>query len=85
MDFLAYNPFHSPEWKAYGHGGTDFRPSFVYVAEHPEIEPSCLIYITDGYGPAPRDPPPYPVLWILTRDGEKPAPWGRELRLQSSR
>ena len=80
--FDAYNPFHSTDWKAYGHGGTDFRPPFVYVAEHPEIEPSCLIYITDGYGPAPDNPPPYPVLWLLTGDGEKPAPWGRELRLK---
>jgi predicted metal-dependent peptidase len=66
------------------HGGTDFCPPFVYVAKHPEIEPSCLIYITDGYGPASDNPPLYPVLWILTRDGEKPSPWGWELRLQSS-
>ena len=80
--FDAYNPFHSTDWKAYGHGGTDFRPPFVYVAEHSEIEPSCLIYITDGYGPAPDNPPPYPVLWILTGDGEKPATWGHELRLR---
>ena len=82
--FDAYNPFHSPDWKTYGHGGTDFRPPFVYVAEHAEIEPSCLIYITDGCGPAPDNPPPYPVLWLLTGDGEKPAPWGRELRLRPS-
>ena len=81
--FDVYNQFHSPDWKTFGHGGTDFRPPFVYVAEHPEIEPSCLIYITDGYGPAPDNPPPYPVLWILTGDGTKPAPWGWELRLQS--
>lgn len=78
----AYNPFHSPDWKTFGHGGTDFRPPFDYVAKHPEIEPSCFIYITDGYGPAADNPPPYPVLWILTRDGEKPAPWGWELRLR---
>ena len=81
----AYNPFHSPEWEVYGQGGTDFRPPFVYVAEHPEIEPSCFIYITDGFGPAPDNPPPYPVLWLLTGDGEKPASWGRELRLHSLR
>jgi predicted metal-dependent peptidase len=49
------------------------------------IDPSCLIYITDGYGLAPDNSPPYPVLWILTDDGEKPSPWGWELRLQSSR
>lgn len=82
--FDAYNQFHSPDWKTFGHGGTDFRPPFIYVAEHPEIEPSCLIYITDGCGPAPDKPPPYPVLWILTGDGEKPASWGRELRLRQS-
>lgn len=82
--FDAYNPFHSIDWKAYGHGGTDFRPPFVYVAEHSEIEPSCLIYITDGCGPAPDNPPPYPVLWILTGNGEKPAPWGWDLQLRQS-
>ena len=82
--FDAYTPFHSIDWKAYGHGGTDFRPPFVYVAEHSEIEPSCLIYITDGCGPAPDNPPPYPVLWILTGNGEKPAPWGWDLRLRQS-
>lgn len=82
--FDAYTPFHSIDWKAYGHGGTDFRPPFVYVAEHSKIEPSCLIYITDGCGPAPDNPPPYPVLWILTGNGEKPAPWGWDLRLRQS-
>ena len=56
-----------------------------FFAEHPEIEPSCFIYITDGFGPAPDNPPPYPVLWLLTGDGEKPAPWGRELRLRNPR
>ncbi len=80
--FDAGNPVHAPEWNTFGHGGTDFRPPFDYVAEHPEIEPSCLIYITDGCGPAPDRPPPYPVLWVLTTDGEMPAPWGRELRLK---
>lgn len=79
--FDAANPFHAPEWEAFGHGGTDFRPPFDYVARHPELEPSCLIYLTDGCGPAPERPPPYPVLWILTNGGNKPAGWGWELRL----
>ena len=81
--FDATDTFHPPEWETYGHGGTDFRPPFEYVADHPELEPSCFIYITDGCGPAPDNPPPYPVLWILTSDGEKPASWGWELRLKS--
>ena len=80
-NFDIASPFHSSEWKTFGHGGTDFRPPFDYVASHSEIEPSCLIYITDGCGPAPNRPPTYPVLWILTSDGIKPAEWGWELRL----
>ena len=78
----AFNPVTSPEWKTYGHGGTDFRPPFGYVEAHPDLEPSCLIYITDGFGPAPERPPRYPVLWLLTSDGEIPAPWGWKLRFK---
>ena len=78
----VFNPITSPEWKTYGHGGTDFRPPFEYVAEHPDIEPSCLIYITDGCGPAPERAPCFPVLWLLTADGSNPAPWGRKLRFK---
>ena len=81
--FDATDTFHPPEWETYGHGGTDFRPPFEYVADHPELEPSCVIYITDGYGPAPDNPPPYPVLWLLTSDGAKPAKWGWEMKLRS--
>lgn len=82
--FDGYNPFHAPEWETCGHGGTDFRPPFDYVAEHSEVNPSCLIYITDGCGPAPDHAPAYPVLWLLTSDGAKPAEWGLELRLRDS-
>ena len=61
---------------------------------HHEATQSCVllyekmkseyVLITDGCGPAPENPPPYPVLWILTGDGEKPAPWGWDLRLRQS-
>jgi predicted metal-dependent peptidase len=79
--FDSSRPFHAPVWETFGHGGTDFRPPFDHVAGHPELEPSCLIYLTDGCGPAPDRPPSYPVLWILTNDGNRPADWGWELRL----
>lgn len=82
--FDGYNPFHAPEWETCGHGGTDFRPPFDYVAEQSEVNPSCLIYITDGCGPAPDHAPAYPALWLLTSDGAKPAEWGLELRLRDS-
>ena len=64
------------EWKARGFGGTSFVPVFEYVEKQPELEPSLLVYFTDGYGTAPAKAPPYPVLWVLTRDGKPPAPWG---------
>ncbi len=64
------------KWKATGGGGTDFRPVFDYVEKHPELEPALLIYFTDGYGHYPDRAPSYPVMWLLTRDGQEP-PWGR--------
>jgi predicted metal-dependent peptidase len=42
--------------------------------------PAAVLYLTDGIGPAP-DEMEFPTLWVLTREGEKPAPWGVELRL----
>lgn len=68
-------------WEARGLGGTDFRPPFDYVREH-RLAPKLFLYLTDGLGPAPEKAPPYPVLWVLARDGrESPAPWGAKLRL----
>lgn len=70
------------EWKARGFGGTSFAPIFDYVAKHSELEPSMLVYFTDGYGDAPAKAPPYPVLWVLARDGRPPAPWGAVTRFR---
>ena len=64
------------KWKATGGGGTDFRPVFDYIEKHSELEPALLIYFTDGYGDYPDRAPSYPVMWLLTRDGQEP-PWGR--------
>ncbi|MEJ2491074.1 MAG: VWA-like domain-containing protein [Desulfuromonadales bacterium] len=65
----------------HGGGFTDLRPVFDYaVTMHPR--PAAVIYLTDGCGPAPETMD-VPTLWVLTPDGEKPAPWGVELRLNS--
>jgi predicted metal-dependent peptidase len=62
-----------------GGGFTDLRPLFEYArGMHPP--PAAVIYLTDGIGPAPEEME-FPTLWVLTADGEKPAPWGVELRL----
>ena len=64
------------EYKFSGGGGTDLRPPFQYVNDELETPPQCLLYFTDGLGPAPEEAPAYPVLWCLTPDGEVPANWG---------
>jgi predicted metal-dependent peptidase len=63
----------------HGGGFTDLRPVFEYAREmHPL--PAAIIYLTDGYGPAPEEME-FPTLWVLTPDGQKPVTWGVELRL----
>jgi predicted metal-dependent peptidase len=78
-NFQPLPPDH--KWKTRGFGGTDFRPVFQYLTAHPELEPSLLIFFTDGGGPAPQNPPPYPVLWLLCNNGQAPANWGNTIQL----
>jgi predicted metal-dependent peptidase len=63
----------------HGGGFTDLRPVFDY-ARTMQPRPAAVIYLTDGIGPAPERME-FPTLWVLTKEGEIPAPWGVELRL----
>lgn len=63
-----------------GGGFTDLRPVFAYAATMQPL-PAAVIYLTDGIGPVP-EAMTFPTLWVLTADGEKPAPWGVELRME---
>lgn len=63
-----------------GRGGTDFRPPFKWVEEQ-QLEPICLVYLTDMYGAFPNDPPRYPVLWISNSQVDE-APFGEVVRLR---
>jgi predicted metal-dependent peptidase len=63
----------------HGGGFTDLRPVFEY-ARTMQPRPAAIIYLTDGVGPAPEQME-FPTLWVLTKDGEQPVPWGVELRL----
>jgi predicted metal-dependent peptidase len=69
--------------EAYEGGGfTDLRPVFAYARTmHPR--PAAVIYLTDGYGPAP-EVMEFPTLWVLTKEGKMPTEWGVELRLEIS-
>lgn len=57
-----------------GGGGTDLRPPFEHLRTSP---PECLVYLTDGHGPAPSQAPSFPVLWVITANGDAPADWGQ--------
>jgi len=61
-----------------GQGGTDFRPAIAWAETELDAPPSLLVYLTDGWGPAPQTPPSFPVLWALQHpEGNRtPASWG---------
>jgi predicted metal-dependent peptidase len=65
---------------AKGGGGTDFRPPFKWLEEN-DIEPKCVIYLTDGWGTYPdeRDVQ-WPVMWAMITD-ENP-PFGEVVRIE---
>ena len=74
------NPFKPDEFKLKGGGGTDFHPVFDLIAEDAE-PPEALLYLTDGFGPAPKNRPNYPVIWGVIEDGTQPAEWGQMMEI----
>jgi predicted metal-dependent peptidase len=70
-----YDPL--PEsWEVNGGGGTDFRPVFNALQDS---GPDVLLFVTDGMGVFPDEPPDCPVLWLLTQP--TPVPFGRALQV----
>lgn len=67
-----------------GGGGTSFRPFFQAVAQTTSSrEDDLCIYLTDGYGDFPRNPPKCPVMWVLVAGGAKETeiPFGEVWRI----
>jgi predicted metal-dependent peptidase len=64
-------------FKAYGGGGTAFIPVFERIAEL-GIEPSAVVYFTDGYGDFPKSVD-YPTIWAITTDVVAPAAAGETI------
>lgn len=63
-----------------GLGGTDFRPVFSHLHNKGSC-PNLLVFFTDGLGPAPTNPPDFPVLWVLPAGFPAPAEWGELLTI----
>jgi len=67
-----------------GCGGSDFRPAFKYIREN-ALEFDALVCFTDGYIDVPTYDPGYPVLWVLTKDGnENLCDWGQKLKFKNA-
>lgn len=67
--------FPEPE----GGGGTNFRPFFEAIEQEPEPH-HVAVYLTDGYGYFPDEPPRIPILWVLT--SLKEVPFGETVRFE---
>ncbi len=68
----------------YGRGGTRFEPVFDWIKTKARQELfafDTLVYLTDGFGSFPAQPPPYPVLWIMTPNCRKDIPFGEVIRM----
>ena len=61
-----------------GGGGTDFRPVFTWIEEN-QVEPACLIYLTDLCCRSYPNPPDYPVLWVT--DSRRIGPFGETVQI----
>jgi predicted metal-dependent peptidase len=75
-----FKPDDDLQFAAHGGGGTDFRPPFAWLEER-GITPKCLVYLTDGYGPFPKEEPEFPVMWCINNRSVIP-PHGEHLILE---
>ncbi len=84
-EYSNEDPLPEKDFNFRGFGGTSFIPPFQYVRKKIEEDksdpPTVFIYLTDGGGEAPKKAPDYPVIWCLTRNGQKPADWGLEVQI----
>ena len=79
----TYDPADLPaQIEVQGRGGTDFRPVFAELEQHPT--PACLIYLTDLECDDYPAPPAYPVLWAVTDDPDpsRNPPFGERIDIE---
>ncbi|GCE07876.1 vWA domain-containing protein [Dictyobacter aurantiacus] len=87
-DAACYGPYELsaeiPLPRPQGGGGTDFRP-FFHTLEGVLDDPhnGVCIYLTDGYGSFPAQPPALQTLWVLSPGGigTEHVPFGEAVRL----
>lgn len=75
----SYTDIYQSRPQMHGGGGTSFIPVFDKVEEL-GLRPAALVYFTDGMGTFPHEPPPYPVIWVMTEDGTPP--FGENIKVE---
>ena len=65
------------EFNVEGFGGTDFRLVFGHV-DHQQLNPACLIHLTDADGVYPDEPSTFPTLWAITTPNRRVPCGGRQ-------
>jgi predicted metal-dependent peptidase len=63
-----------------GGGGTDFRPAFEWIEKN-DVQPVCLIHLTDLCCQSYPEPPGFPVLWVT--DSRRTGPFGETIRISA--
>lgn len=76
--------FDEDEISYLGGGGTSFDPPFKFIEDN-SIQVDVMVYLTDGCGPCTVDEPSFPVMWLVTRDGDEDfCTWGKKIRFKES-
>lgn len=72
-------------WELFkGGGGTNFAPPIDYFKERFGSSLTVCLFLTDGEGPCETAPPPFPVVWLITSDGDAEKPFGRVIQVPRS-
>jgi predicted metal-dependent peptidase len=75
-----YTPDDFPVYiQAKGGGGTSFKPVFDWVDDN-NIDPECVVYLTDGYGDQSSFTTTHETVWLTT--GTTSFDWGTVIKFE---
>lgn len=75
QSLVTGSPSGVPMLEFRGGGGTSFVPALERLRHEPL---DGVVVLTDGYGTYPADPPPFPVVWVMS--SAKRPPFGAVVR-----
>lgn len=77
----TFEPGEDIKLEPCGGGGTDFRPVFEHIDSH-DLNPACVVYLTDLAGRFPDQECPFPTLWAAYDARGAVAPWGETVVIE---